>query len=106
MNKRDKIIKIVKEYITKEKSNYELRRAGHIIDSLFKLEAGQRNKARAKIYKVSDKVEFYAPDWCVSYTLKGTIEKIGFRKIKIKTDDGTFNVHATKVGKPIQEKKQ
>ena len=102
-----KTIKQVKEYLSKTKDNYDLRTTKRKIDNLFRWEEEKRNKARSKIYKVGDTVQFYTPsNYGGSTFLKGTIEKIGFRKIKIKTDDGTFNVHATKVGKPVQEKKQ
>ena len=96
----NKITKQVKEYLSKTKSNYDLRSTKRRIDRLFRLEEIKRNKARAKIFKAGDKVEFYAPNWCAAFSLKGTVEKVGFRKIKIKTDDGTFNIPATKVGKP------
>jgi len=102
-----KIIKQVKEYLSKTKDNYDLRSTKRRIDRLFRLEEEQRNKAKTKIYKVGDTVQFYTPiNYGGAHILKGTVEKIAYKKIKIKTDDGTFNVHAIKVGKPMQEKRQ
>ena len=95
-----KIKKQVEEFLSKTKDNYDLRSARHVIDNLFRLEEIKRNKARAKIFKAGDKVEFYAPNWCAAFTLKGTVEKAGLRKIKIKTDTGTFNIPATRGGRP------
>ena len=105
----NKIIKQVKEFLSKTKDNYDLRSAKRTIDNLFRWEEIKRNKTRAKIFKPGDKVEFYTPaSYPGAFTLKGTIEKVGFRKIKIKvvevrkgcTDTIIFNVPATKVGRP------
>jgi len=98
----NKIIKQVKEFLSKTKDNYDLRSARSDIDNLFRWEEIKRNKTRAKIFKPGDKVGFYTPvNYPGAFTLKGTIEKVGLRKIKIKTaDNGTFNIPATKVGKP------
>ena len=98
---KNKIIKQVKEFLSKTKDNCDLRSARSTIDNLFRWEEIKRNKARTKIFKPGDKVEFYTPmNYPGAFTLKGTVEKVGFRKIKIKTDNGVFNIPATKVGKP------
>ena len=99
MNK-NKIIKLVQEYIAKEKNTSDLRSAANSIANEFLYVTKQRNKARSKIYKVGDRVKFYTPSWCSAIIANGTVEKVGTSRIKISTENGTFNIPSTKVGKP------
>jgi len=99
---KSKIIKQVEGYISKTKNNFDLHDMRNEIDRMFRWEDTKRNKVRTKMYKVGDKVQFLPPPNSPlgGIITKGTIEKVGTKRLKISIGEGSFVVSSTKVGTP------
>ena len=102
---KTKIIKQVEEYISKTRNNFDLYDTKKEIEKLFRWEDIQRNKARTKIYKVGDKVQFFPPPTSPlgGIVTKGTVEKVGTKRLKISIGEDSCFVSSTRVGAPQRE---